>query len=69
MSVFGKDGTVQYAAADGNTLWSGFGGPCEEWNDGDPVVLFDRLKDKNNTEGRWIRVLFVCGLLLLNIAS
>ena len=32
----------------GNTLWQGFGGPCETNNDGDPVVLYDRLND------RWI---------------
>jgi len=58
MTVFGKDGSVQFAAADGNTLWKGFGGPCEELNDGDPIVLFDRLKDKNNTDGRWILAQF-----------
>lgn len=32
----------------GNSLWSGFGGACEMHNDGDPVVLFDRLSN------RWI---------------
>ena len=26
-----------------NTLWTGFGGPCETRNDGDPVVLYDQL--------------------------
>ena len=25
----------------GNTLWNGFGGPCETTNDGDPITLFD----------------------------
>ena len=34
--------------AAGNTLWSGFGGPCENTNDGDPIVLFDQLA------GRWL---------------
>jgi hypothetical protein len=58
MIVYGKDGSVQYPAADGNTLWSGFGGACEESNDGDPIVLFDRLKDKNNAEGRWVLTQF-----------
>lgn len=27
----------------GNTLWNGFGGPCETTNDGDPITLFDPL--------------------------
>jgi hypothetical protein len=32
---------------DGSVLWRGFGGNCENFNDGDPIVLFDR------TAGRW----------------
>lgn len=32
----------------GNTLWSGFGGPCETNDDGDIIVLYDQI---NN---RWI---------------
>ncbi len=31
----------------GNALWSGFGGACQTRNDGDPIVLFDKLA------GRW----------------
>src|SRR6185436_929008 len=31
-----------------NTLWSGFGGPCETDNSGDPIVLFDK------TAKRWL---------------
>jgi hypothetical protein len=38
---------IKYTAT-GNTLWSGFGGPCEDRNDGDPIVLFDQLA------GRWL---------------
>jgi uncharacterized repeat protein (TIGR01451 family) len=30
----------------GSTLWKGFGGPCESNNDGDPVVIYDRLNDR-----------------------
>jgi hypothetical protein len=33
---------------DGSTLWRGFGGNCEHFNDGDPIVLFDR------TVNRWV---------------
>ena len=31
-----------------NTIWEGFGGPCEAGNGGDPVVLYDQLA------GRWL---------------
>ncbi|NBD35243.1 MAG: hypothetical protein GVY30_04500, partial [Chloroflexi bacterium] len=30
-----------YGPADGNAIWTGFGGPCETMNDGDPITLFD----------------------------
>lgn len=32
----------------GNVVWQGFGGPCEKYNDGDPIVQYDQLAD------RWI---------------
>lgn len=32
--------------ATGNSLWTGFGGPCETTNDGDPIVLFDQLANR-----------------------
>ena len=35
-----------YGPSPGNTLWSGFGGPCETRNDGDPVVRYDHLADR-----------------------
>jgi hypothetical protein len=31
---------------DGNTLWTGFGGNCENFNDGDPIVLFDKAAQR-----------------------
>jgi hypothetical protein len=31
---------------DGNLLWSGFGGNCERFNDGDPIVLYDKAADR-----------------------
>ena len=37
----------------GNTLWKGFGGPCEKTNNGDPVVNYDRAAD------RWVLQQFV----------
>jgi hypothetical protein len=30
----------------GNVLWSGFGGGCEANNDGDPIVLYDKLANR-----------------------
>jgi len=45
---FNKDGTAAIPVADNNTIWQGFGGPCETSNEGDPVALYDQLAD------RWI---------------
>jgi Carboxypeptidase regulatory-like domain len=48
-AVFDKStGTVVYGPADGNTLWSGFGGPCQNNNSGDPIAQFDKVA------GRWV---------------
>jgi len=35
-----------YGPVDGSTLWSGFGGPCEATNNGDPIVIYDHLADR-----------------------
>ena len=29
-----------------NTLWFGFGGPCESQNSGDPIVLYDKIANR-----------------------
>ncbi|QQR72141.1 MAG: choice-of-anchor J domain-containing protein [Holophagales bacterium] len=44
--VFSKTGTSLYGPALNNTLWSGFGGPCQTENAGDPVVLYDQFADR-----------------------
>jgi hypothetical protein len=31
---------------DGSMLWRGFGGNCEHFNDGDPIVLFDHMANR-----------------------
>jgi len=36
----------------GNVIWQGFGGPCEAYNDGDPIVQYDQLAN------RWILTQF-----------
>lgn len=50
-AVYNKAGARLYppspgTAAPNNTLWSGFGGACEQRNDGDPIVLYDQLADR-----------------------
>jgi len=47
-AVFSKTGTALFGPVPINTLWSGFGGRCATENDGDPVVVYDRIAD------RWI---------------
>jgi hypothetical protein len=51
--IFNKSGVSLYGPAAGNTLWTGFGGPCETRNDGDPIALYDPIAD------RWIMSQFV----------
>ncbi|MFN7972878.1 MAG: hypothetical protein U0166_11100 [Acidobacteriota bacterium] len=45
-AVYDKTGTLLYGPAANRTLWTGFGGPCEVENAGDPVVLHDRAADR-----------------------
>ncbi|MBI4587518.1 MAG: hypothetical protein HY725_01650 [Candidatus Rokubacteria bacterium] len=45
-AIWNKSGGLLYGPANGNTLWTGFGGACESTNDGDPIVLYDRLADR-----------------------
>jgi hypothetical protein len=48
-AVFSKSsGALLHGPVTGNTLWSGFGGGCENNNDGDPVVQYDKVAN------RWI---------------
>ena len=46
-AVFTKTtGALAFGPVDNNTLWAGFGGPCETTNDGDPIVLHDQQADR-----------------------
>jgi len=45
-AVYDRNGGLLYGPADTNTLWNGFGGICEAYNDGDPIVLYDHLADR-----------------------
>ena len=50
--IWDKTGASLYGPAQGNTLWSGFGGQCQTTNDGDPVTLYDHLAN------RWVMMQF-----------
>ena len=46
-AVFDKrSGALLAGPMPGNVLWSGFGGGCESNNDGDPIVLYDKLANR-----------------------
>ena len=48
-AIFNKStGALIAGPTAGNTLWSGFGGGCQNNNDGDPIVLYDKAAQ------RWI---------------
>ena len=45
--VFDKsDGTSLYGPAAISTLWAGFGGLCQDQDQGDPIVVYDQLTDR-----------------------
>ncbi|MBZ5521076.1 MAG: DUF11 domain-containing protein [Acidobacteriia bacterium] len=53
-AVFDKATTnITLGPLNGNTIWSGFGGSCEANNDGDPIIIYDKLAD------RWVFTQFV----------
>jgi hypothetical protein len=47
-AVYDKTGNLLKGPFLGNSLWKGFGGPCETMNSGSPMVEYDRA------EGRWV---------------
>ncbi len=46
IQVFDKSGNSLVGPVPINALWSGFGGQCENTNDGDPVVLYDSMANR-----------------------
>lgn len=46
LAVYAKDGTKVFGPIPNNSIWTGFGGACEQTNDGDPIVLYDHLADR-----------------------
>ncbi len=45
-AVFDKSGTLLAGPSNTNTLWTGFGGPCQNTNNGDPIFLYDQQADR-----------------------
>lgn len=45
-AIYTKTGRLLFGPVPGNTLWRGFGGPCETNNDGDPIVKYDHVADR-----------------------
>ncbi len=54
-AVYNKAGSLLLGPLNINSLWAGFGGPCQTENAGDPVVLYDQLDD------RWFLTQFTAG--------
>lgn len=46
LQVWDKKGTSLLGPISIASLWSGFGGACELYGSGDPIVLYDRLADR-----------------------
>src|SRR5258708_7146630 len=55
MAVFDKAGKLLYGSVPTNTVFKGFGGVCEERNNGDAVVRYDQLAQ------RWLYVMPIFG--------
>ncbi len=45
-SIYDKLGNVLVGPTPINSLWAGFGGPCDVQNNGDPMVRYDPLADR-----------------------
>src|SRR6267143_368833 len=45
-AIFNKEGSLLYGPAATSTPWQGFSGSCSRTDNGDPVVLYDRLADR-----------------------
>jgi hypothetical protein len=57
VAIYDKTGTIRSGyPKPGNAFWSGFGGPCETQNSGDPIIQYDAVAD------RWIASQFTSAL-------
>ena len=46
IQIFTRAGASVFGPANINTLFAGFGGPCQTENAGDPVILYDQLANR-----------------------
>ena len=46
LAIYDKGGNLLVGPSPINALWAGFGGPCENSNNGDPIVRYDQLADR-----------------------
>lgn len=46
LKVFDKSGNTLLGPVANNTIWSGFGGDCQNTNDGDPIVQYDQFANR-----------------------
>ena len=44
--IYDKLGASVSGPFNSNSMWAGFGGPCETTNDGDPIVKYDQLSQR-----------------------
>ena len=45
-AVWDKNENLLMGPLPNNSLWAGFGGPCQTENAGDPIVIYDQLADR-----------------------
>jgi N-acetylneuraminic acid mutarotase len=45
-AIWDKQGNLLLGPVPNTTLWQGFGGPCETFNGGDPVTMYDEQADR-----------------------
>src|SRR5690606_16312699 len=46
IAIYDKAGGLLSGPSPINSLWAGFGGPCETVNRGDPIVQYDPIADR-----------------------
>jgi hypothetical protein len=46
LAIYNKTGTLLAGPVAINSFWSGFGGPCQSLNNGDPIVRYDALANR-----------------------
>lgn len=54
-AIYNKNGTLNSGPFNTNTLWTGFGGPCENDNSGDAIFMYDEFAE------RWVLTQFAVG--------